>query len=145
MARPQPRAEPLRTRGIDHVTLGVGELAPARRFYELGLRPLGFGVRFSWPDGGLLCLGLAGDTSSLWLRQDVDSRGRISVAAGDRHEVDAFFAAALAAGGTPVSAPAYRPEFTDSTYAAEVLDPDGNAVEAICRHAAKPHAAADAA
>lgn len=146
MPRPRPRLDLLLpTHGIDHVTIGVGELGASRRFYELALRPLGFGVRFSWPDGGLVCLGLAAEASSLWLREGACGSTRISLAARDRGAVDAFFAAALAAGGESVSAPGARPQYTASTYAAEVLDPDGNAVEAICRHAAKPHATADAA
>jgi catechol 2,3-dioxygenase-like lactoylglutathione lyase family enzyme len=130
--------------GIDHVTIGVRDYAASRRFYELGLRPLGFGVRFSWPAGGLVCLGLAAEPSALRLREGVAERTRVSLAAEDRASVDAFYAAALAAGGTSSSAPAFRPEYTASTYAAEVLDPDGNSVEAICRRVA-PAAAADAA
>ena len=146
MAVPRPKLDVApRGEGIDHVTLTVGDQRAARRFYELALRPLGFSVVFDWPDGGRTYLGLPPDTSSLWLVQSSDARhGAVSLAAPDRTAVDAFYAAALAAGGHGVSAPAARPEYTGSTYAAEVLDPDGNAVEAICWNAgpvAAEHAA----
>jgi catechol 2,3-dioxygenase-like lactoylglutathione lyase family enzyme len=132
-------------RGIDHVTVTTRDCRAAKRFYELALRPLGFSVAFDWPDGGRAYLGLRGETSSLWIVQR-SHPGRVSVSLGaeDAGAVDAFYAAALAAGGVPVSAPAHRPEYTARTYAAEVLDPDGNTLEAICWRA-EPLAAADAA
>jgi catechol 2,3-dioxygenase-like lactoylglutathione lyase family enzyme len=130
--------------GIDHVTIGVRDYAAAKRFYEHALRPLGFAVLLDWPDAGRAYLGVASEASSLWLMAGRAARTEISLAAADRSSVDAFFAAALAAGGTAVSAPAVRPEYTPSTYAAQVLDPDGNSVEAICRKA-ESHARAAAA
>jgi catechol 2,3-dioxygenase-like lactoylglutathione lyase family enzyme len=133
----QPRLETARRlRGIDHVTMTTRDDRVAKRFYELALRPLGYSVVFDWPDGGRVCLGIDSEPSSLWLVQRRDSgRGAVSLAAPDTEAVDRFYAAALAAGGRSVSPPALRPEYTGATYAAEVLDPDGNAVEAICWHA----------
>jgi catechol 2,3-dioxygenase-like lactoylglutathione lyase family enzyme len=134
VAIPEPRHESLRrTAGIDHVTLGVREHAASRRFYERGLRPLGFRIRFDWPEGGLLCLGPASGPSSLWLERGLPTGARVSLAAVDRAAVDAFHAEAVAAGGTALAPPGLRPQYTASTYAAEVLDPDGNRIEAICR------------
>jgi catechol 2,3-dioxygenase-like lactoylglutathione lyase family enzyme len=129
-------------RGIDHVTVTTRDCRAAKRFYELALSPLGFSVVFDWPEGGRAYLGLPSETSSLWLVQG-DARGRIALtlAAADRRAVDAFYAAALAAGAEPVALPGFRPDHTPSTYAAEVLDPEGNAVEALCWHA-KPIASA---
>jgi catechol 2,3-dioxygenase-like lactoylglutathione lyase family enzyme len=125
-----------RTQGIDHVTVATRDVRAAKRFYELALRPLGFSVVFDWPDGGRAYLALPSEPSSLWLVQGTDpGRVALSFAAADRFAVDAFYAAALAAGVQSLSNPAPRPEHTPSTYAAEVLDPDGNAVEAICWHA----------
>jgi catechol 2,3-dioxygenase-like lactoylglutathione lyase family enzyme len=130
--------------GIDHVTIVTGDHGAARRYYEQALRPLGFAVVFDWPDGGRVHLGLPRERSSLWLVQGSrPGRVTLSLAAPDAATVDAFFAAALAAGGRPLSAPGLRPEYTPSTYAAEVADPEGNTVEAICRRAtpAAAHAA----
>jgi catechol 2,3-dioxygenase-like lactoylglutathione lyase family enzyme len=133
-----------RLSGIDHVTIVTRDHNAARRYYEQALRPLGFAVVFDWPDGGRVHLGLPQEKSSLWLVQG-SRPGRIalSLAAADAATVDAFFAAALAAGGRAVSAPGFRPEFTPFTYAAEVADPEGNTVEAICRRATPAAARAE--
>ncbi|MER6565695.1 VOC family protein [Streptomyces sp. NPDC001093] len=53
-------------------------------------------------------------------------------AAADRAAVDAFYAAALAAGAEGLHAPRLRPEYHGSYYGAFVRDPDGNNVEAVC-------------
>ena len=122
--------------GIDHVTISTSDCAAAKALYARALAPLGFAVVFDWPDGGRAYLGLPADRSRLWLVERAEpARAALSLAAGDRSAVDAFFTAALAAGARPVSAPAYRPEYTATTYAATVCDADGNTVEAICRHA----------
>jgi catechol 2,3-dioxygenase-like lactoylglutathione lyase family enzyme len=136
MATAQTRPSSARpTHGIDHVTIGVREYAAGKRFYELALRPLGFAVRLDWPDAERVYLGVGSEGSSLWVTAGRPARAELSLAAADRVAVDAFYAAALAAGGRPVSPPAVRPEYTRSTYAAAVLDPDGNSIEAICRSA----------
>ncbi len=134
-----------RVRGIDHVTVTTRDCREAKRFYELALRPLGFSVVFDWPAGRRAYLGLAGETSSVWIVQrSHPGRLAMSLAAADEPAVDAFYAAALAAAGEPVSAPSYRPEYTARTYAAEVLDPDGNTLEAISWHSQPSTGAAEA-
>jgi catechol 2,3-dioxygenase-like lactoylglutathione lyase family enzyme len=147
MVVPESRLQVARpVQGIDHVTISTRDSRAAKRFYELALRPLGFSVVFDWPDGGRAYLGLPSEPSSLWLVEGGEAgRVALSLSAADRRAVDAFFAAAVAAGARPLSAPASRPEYTASTYAAEVLDPDGNAVEAICRSADPARQAAHAA
>lgn len=126
--QPVPRAS-----GIDHVTVAVRDYAAGKRFYEAALRPLGFDLLLDWPGGSKAFFGLASEPSSVWL---VEARysgpTQLAFAADDRAAVDAFYAAALAAGGQPAEEPGFRPEYTARTYAAEVRDPDGNAVEAIC-------------
>lgn len=132
-------------RAIDHVTLATGDHRAAKQFYERALRPLGFSIAFDWPEGGRAYLGVAGEPSTLWLVERDDARrGAVSLGAPDASAVDRFYAAALAAGARSLAPPAPRPEHTPSTYSAEVLDPDGNAVEAICWNApplAAEHAA----
>ena len=118
------------------MTVATPDVRAAKRFYERALRPLGFSVVFDWPDGGRAYLALPSEPSCLWLVQGTaPARVALSFAAPDRFAVDAFYAAALAAGVQSLCPPAPRPEHTPATYAAEVLDPDGNAVEAICWHA----------
>ena len=147
MAIPDTRLNAARrVEGIDHVTITTRDTRAAKRFYERALRPLGFSVVFDWPDGGRTCLGLPFEPASLWLVQrSHPGQAALSLAAPDRTAVDAFYAAALAAGARPSAPPAHRPEYTPSTYAAEVLDPDGNALEAICRSADPAASAAHAA
>lgn len=131
-----PRTSPrlLRPRhGIDHVTIGVSDYAASKQFYELALQPLGFAVLLDWPDARRAYLGVASEPSSLWIAEGHAARVELSLAADDRPSVDAFYAAAVTAGGRPASDPGLRPEYTASTYAATVLDADGNVIEAICR------------
>jgi catechol 2,3-dioxygenase-like lactoylglutathione lyase family enzyme len=133
-----PLRRPARERpelGIDHVTISTKDCAAAKVLYARALAPLGFAVVFDWPDGGRAYLGLPTGRSTLWLVEEAEgARSALSLAAADRPAVEAFYAAALAAGASGVSAPAYRPEYTATTYAATIGDRDGNRVEAICRH-----------
>jgi len=125
-----------RAHGIDHVTITTRDTRAAKRFYELALQPLGYSVVFDWPDGGRAYLALPAEPSCLWLAQSADPGPvALSLAAADRAEVDAFYAAAVAAGAQPRSLPSPRPEYTAKTYAAEVVDLDGNAIQVICWHA----------
>jgi catechol 2,3-dioxygenase-like lactoylglutathione lyase family enzyme len=147
MAVPEQR---LRTaaavRGIDHVTVTTRDCRGAKRFYEVSLRPLGFAVSFDWPARGRAYLGLPGESSSIWIVQrSHPGRLAMTLSAADPSAVDAFYAAAVAAGGETVAEPAFRPELTARTYSASVLDPDGNTVEAISWHSDPPEAAAEAA
>jgi catechol 2,3-dioxygenase-like lactoylglutathione lyase family enzyme len=137
MAVPSSRLETVdRVQGIDHVTIGTRDHHAAKRFYELALRPLGYSVALDLRDAGRTYFGIPGETSSLWLVEGSDrGRSALSLAAADRSAVDAFYAAALAAGGRALAPPGFRPEYTPYTYAAEVLDPDWNSIEAVCRQA----------
>jgi catechol 2,3-dioxygenase-like lactoylglutathione lyase family enzyme len=115
---------------LDHVGLAVSDLAAARAFYVAALEPLGFGVVMEFP--GVIALGLAGQPE-LWMHQGAPSAPiHIAFHAADRARVDAFHAAALAAGGTDNGAPGLRPQYHPGYYGAYVLDPDGNNVEAVC-------------
>jgi catechol 2,3-dioxygenase-like lactoylglutathione lyase family enzyme len=127
------------TQGLDHVTLTTGSYRRARDFYEQALRPLGFSIALDWPDGGRATFGLPFAASSIWIVEAEDSgRASLTLAAPDQAAVDGFFEAAVAAGGRPRLAPAFRAEYTPRTYAAEVVDPDGNAIEAVCWRVGPP-------
>jgi catechol 2,3-dioxygenase-like lactoylglutathione lyase family enzyme len=119
---------------IDHVTIPVRDYAASKRFYERSLAPLGFRVLLDWPDRRRAYLGLEARPSSLWLVEST-SAGTLdlSLAAPSRDAVAAFHATALAAGGRTSRGPGVRAEHSPDWYAARVLDPDGNAVEAVHR------------
>lgn len=114
---------------IDHVVIGVDDLAVSRVFYEAALAPLGISLLMD--RGDVLGFG-AGRKPEFWLRTRT---GRdpvhIAFAAGDRATVDAFHAAALAAGATDNGGPGVREIYHPSYYGAFVLDPDGHNVEAV--------------
>jgi catechol 2,3-dioxygenase-like lactoylglutathione lyase family enzyme len=116
---------------FDHIGFTVRDLAKTRAFYTTALAPLGLGVAMEFP--GTVAFGRPG-RPSLWFSQGAQVRQLIHVAltAATRAEVDAFHAAALAAGGTDHGAPGLRPHYHPNYYGAFVLDPDGHNLEAVC-------------
>jgi len=120
---------------LHHISLPVIDLAPAGAFYDAALRPLGC-VRV-WSFDTAVGYGPAGggDKLALKLRPDrpapAPSGFHVAFSAPDRAAVDAFWAAAMAHGGTDRGAPGLRPHFGDHYYAAFVLDPDGHWLEAV--------------
>ena len=119
---------------VDHVSLRVRDLEASRRFYEAALEPLGFGVLYS-DEGGYsfgLESGVRGADDFWILRGDTSTTGvHVAFAARDRAAVDAFYDAALGAGGRDNGSPGLRPEYHAGYYGAFALDPDGNNVEAV--------------
>lgn len=119
-----------RGRLIDHLQLVVADLDASRRFYGAALAALdipmgGAGEGFFWADE----LFVSARTSPAALG-DLTGRAHFALQARSRAHVDAFHAAALAAGGRDNGAPGERP-YHPGYYAAFVLDPDGNNVEAV--------------
>jgi catechol 2,3-dioxygenase-like lactoylglutathione lyase family enzyme len=120
---------------IDHVGLNVSDLAAAKAFYAETLEPLGYRVWAAWESDEVV--GYAADEGSpdfwIYTRGDEPSAPtHVSFRARDRETVDAFHAAALAAGGTDNGAPGVRPHYHEQYYGAFVLDLDGNNIEAVC-------------
>jgi catechol 2,3-dioxygenase-like lactoylglutathione lyase family enzyme len=103
-------------------------MARSRAFYERALQPLG--VRVVETSQGP---GFALDDQDFWIiEQEVAAVSvHIAFAAPDRETVDAFHAAALGAGGVDNGRPGLRPHYHSGYYAAFVLDPDGNNIEAV--------------
>jgi catechol 2,3-dioxygenase-like lactoylglutathione lyase family enzyme len=116
---------------IDHISLRVTNLERAKAFYLKALAPLGYTVYMEFPEG--LGLAVAGKPD-FWITQ-VESTTTVHVAflARDRATVDAFHAAALAAGGKDFGMPGVREMYHPTYYGAFVLDPDGHNIEA-CVH-----------
>lgn len=123
---------------LDHISLTVGDLARARAFYDAALEPLGIGVEMSVPAPGTdqpVALGYGSEGRPyFWIAAGGPASARVHVAFGaaERAAVDAFHAAAVAAGGRDNGAPGLRPHYHPDYYGAFVLDPDGNNIEAVC-------------
>lgn len=123
---------------IDHIGIVASNFAASRAFYDGALAALKIGVMMEVPpeqNGGNHGLGYGAEGKPFfWLSNQGQRSGGMHVAftAGSRAEVDAFYAAALQAGGTDNGAPGLRPHYHATYYAAFVLDPDGINVEAVC-------------
>lgn len=122
---------------IDHLGITVSDLDRSRAFYDHALAPLGIKVAMMIPVNpqGLKGAGYGTDDKPrFWIQQGVHHGERVHVAftARSRADVDAFHAAALAAGGTDNGAPGVRAHYHPDYYGAFVLDPDGHNMEAVC-------------
>ncbi|MDP2780861.1 VOC family protein [Devosia sp.] len=122
---------------IDHSGISVSDFDQAKAFYEQALAPLGATFMTQVPlehTGGVKVGGFGRDNPAFWLSEAGAQRppAHFAFAARSRAEVDAFHAAALAAGGTDNGAPGLRPHYHASYYGAFVRDLDGNNIEAVC-------------
>lgn len=121
---------------IDHMTVLVSDFERSKAFYQKALAPLGYVVCVEFSGGELpmtVCgLGVGGKPD-LWLRAtDVTlAPTHIALRAETMAQVDAFYVAAMAAGGRDHGAPGPRPEYHPGYYGGFVLDPDGNNLEAV--------------
>jgi catechol 2,3-dioxygenase-like lactoylglutathione lyase family enzyme len=120
---------------IDHTGLTVNDLQKSRKFYEAALAPLGYACLAEVPGGIGVGFGEP-PKPDFWLMRGTPNEPRIHVAfrAKDRATVDAFYRAALAAGGKDNGAPGPRPHYHPGYYGAFVLDLDGHNIEAVCHH-----------
>jgi len=124
---------------IDHIGFSATDYARSRAFYDKALAPLGIEVVMQVTkeeSGGYEGVGYGrAGKPFFWVSGAMgEPAGQLHVAfaAPDRKTVDAFYAAAIAAGGEDHGAPGLRPHYHPSYYGAFVLDPDGNNVEAVC-------------
>jgi catechol 2,3-dioxygenase-like lactoylglutathione lyase family enzyme len=124
---------------LDHVFLTVSEVERSISFYAAALAPLGITRLFDFdgrdgPPGHPDLKGFgANGRIFLWLREGTaDSRAvHVGFVANDRGEVNAAYAAAIAAGATDNGSPAIRNYYDPRYYAANVLDPDGYSLEFV--------------
>jgi catechol 2,3-dioxygenase-like lactoylglutathione lyase family enzyme len=119
---------------IDHVSVGVSDLERSARFYEAALVPLGLSRLVTRP----ATIGFGKAYPEFWInfragmvQVSPDTGVHICLRAKSSGEVDAFHAAALKAGGRSDGVPGLRPHDRVRYYAAFVLDPDGNRIEAV--------------
>jgi catechol 2,3-dioxygenase-like lactoylglutathione lyase family enzyme len=120
---------------IDHVSIGVRDIARTRKFYDAVLKPLGY----TCVSPGETSLGYGKEAASFWalssaspVPANMQSGLHICFTALTRKSVDAFYKAALAAGGSGNGGPGLRADYGNNYYAAFVLDPDGYRIEAYC-------------
>lgn len=115
---------------IDHVSVRVQDFSRAVEFYKAALAPLGYDLLMEFP--GAAGLGTQGKPD-VWLMQTDRPLNPTHVAlSSERGSVDAFHAAALAAGGTDNGQPGVRADYHPHYYAAFILDPEGNNIEVVC-------------
>ena len=127
---------------IDHISIGVTDFDRARAFYDAVLAPLGYRRVMDFGHAA----GYGNGHPAFWIGVSepmagapegyapVAPGGHIAFVAPDRAAVDVFYRAALAVGGFDNGAPGLRPHYHPDYYAAFVLDPDGNRLEAVCHH-----------
>ena len=126
---------------LDHIGLAVADFDRARAFYRAALKPLGLGVVMevtAEETGGDAHAGFGDEGKPFfWIGTGAKPKGgaHVAFAAQTRAEVDAFYAAAIAAGGHDNGAPGLRPHYHPNYYGAFVYDPDGNNIEAVCHRA----------
>jgi catechol 2,3-dioxygenase-like lactoylglutathione lyase family enzyme len=119
---------------FDHLGYSVGDFDKSTAFYDAALAPLGIKrlSEFDYPGGKVI--GYGADRREFWVNSGDALRDHVHVAfaAKTRADVDAFYTAALAAGGRDNGAPGLRPEYHPDYYGAYVFDPDGHNIEAVC-------------
>jgi catechol 2,3-dioxygenase-like lactoylglutathione lyase family enzyme len=119
---------------IDHISIAVRNLEAGGRFYEAVLAMLGYSKMIA----RAATIGFGKKYPDFWINvrpnmatPDPDGGVHICLRAPNEAAVDAFHAAAVKAGGKTDGPPGPRPEYTPGYYAAFVLDPDGNRIEAV--------------
>jgi catechol 2,3-dioxygenase-like lactoylglutathione lyase family enzyme len=124
-------------RMIDHVSLNVADFAAMLAFYEKALEPLGMTVMMRFGKevtGSFEVAGLGREKPFLWVAGvgKTEPHMHLAIRADNHAEVDAFYRAAIAAGGKDNGAPGLRPHYHADYYGAFVIDPEGHNLEAVC-------------
>lgn len=126
---------------IDHVSVGVTNMARSKAFYDAALTPLGLAPVYPFEiSGQLVGVGYGEpEKPSFWVQLPMNGQSasmgngmHIAFRAKTRAAVDSFYLAAMSQGGIEDGAPGLRTEYHPSYYAAFVRDPDGNKIEAVC-------------
>jgi len=122
---------------IDHTSVAVKNYEAAKEFYSKALAPLGYTLAMDLPEykaGGFEQNG----NRDFWIGEVENPAGvHVAFAAKDKEAVQAFYDAAIAAGGKDNGAPGYRTQYSAGYYGAFIYDADGNNVEAVWRDLSK--------
>ena len=125
---------------IDHTGLNVSNYARSKAFYIAALAPLGYQVIKELPPNivpqGAMGMGVP-PKPDFWIGGGTPNPPRTHIAfrAANRAQVEAFYKAALAAGGRDNGPPGVRAHYHPNYYGAFALDPDGHNIEAVCHDA----------
>ena len=119
---------------FDHVKFGVTDFAASKAFFLKALEPLGLAVAAEGIPSYGVELVRPGNNTSLILFETKEKPAHLHLAfvAENRQQVDAFYRAALQAGGRDNGAPGLRPNYHKTYYAAFVIGPDGHNIEVVC-------------
>lgn len=123
---------------IDHTGLVVSDFERSKRFYSEALAPIGYAKLAEFPASITGHTDVAGygepPKPDFWISRGTPNQPPIHIAfrVGSRALVEAFYQAAVAAGGRDNGAPGLRPHYHPHYYGAFVLDPDGHNIEAVC-------------
>jgi catechol 2,3-dioxygenase-like lactoylglutathione lyase family enzyme len=123
---------------IDHTGVAVSDFEKSRTFYAAALRPIGYELLAEFPaavTGGADVAGFGEPPKpDFWINRGAPNKPPIHVAfrVNSRALVDAFYSAAVAAGGRSNGAPGLRPHYHSNYYGAFVLDFDGHNIEVVC-------------
>lgn len=123
---------------LDHIGLVVSDYEISKQFYIKALEPLDYVLQIEVQGyAGFKHRHGSGAIAQLWMHQETVAGRPVHVAftAKDRKIVDAFYEAALFAGGKDNGAPGIREMYHQNYYGAFILDPDGNNIEAVCHEA----------
>lgn len=118
---------------FDHIKFGVTDFAASKAFFAKALAPLGVTVVAEGPPtyGVELC-GKGEPSLCLFQTEEKPAHLHLAFTAESRQQVDAFYRAALEAGGKDNGGPGLRPQYNGTYYAAFVIGPDGHNIEAVC-------------
>ena len=118
---------------IAHVSIHVLNYEKSKDFYVKAIAPLGYEVVMDLPQHKVTGFGVKG-MPDFWIVERKENLGgeHAAILVGDKSMVDEFYKAVLEAGGKDNGAPGIREEYSPDYYAAFVLDPDGNNIEAVC-------------
>ena len=119
---------------FDHVKFGVSDYAVSKAFFLKALEPLGVAVVQEGPPAYGVELSQPAGKFSLILFQTEEKPAALHLAftAENRQQVEAFYRAAMEAGGKDNGAPGLCPEYHANYYAAFVIGPDGHNIEVVC-------------
>ena len=124
---------------FDHVKFGVSDFAASKAFFLKALEPLGVAVVGEGvPTYGVeLCQPTSNASLILFQTEEKPAHLHLAFVAENRQQVEAFYRAALEAGGKDNGGPGLRPQYSANYYAAFVIGPDGHNIEVVC-HAPEP-------
>ena len=116
---------------FDHVVFGVTDYAASKAFFLKALEPLGVAKFTDWPPNGVEIVATGGASLCLYQSEEKPAHLHLAFTAQSRQQVEAFYRAALEAGGRDNGPPGLRPQYSDNYYAAFVIGPDCHNIEAV--------------